>query len=87
MDSVYEVLTFDSFAEAVEAAPDGFKIGGVFVGETPRYFLHPQDAPDVAVRELAFEATHGRPMNGPEKQLAELQDQVAPTSVRPVEGP
>jgi len=67
--------TWTDKQEAAEAAIEGECVSAVFVGRTvngkvePKpgtdwvYFLTPKDAGPDLMRELAFEARHGKPMD------------------------
>jgi len=69
------VKTWTDKQEAAEAATEGECVSAVFVGRTvdgkvePKpgtdlvYFLTPKDASPDLMRELAFEARHGKPMD------------------------
>jgi len=73
--------TWTDKQEAAEAATEGECVSAIFVGRTydgkvePKpgtnwlYFLTPKDADPDVMRELAFEARHGKPMDSYQRSL------------------
>jgi hypothetical protein len=56
-----------------KAGEDGMVCGYTDPEGNPRYFVTPRGTPDEEVRERAFQAIHGRPMNRAEQLLDAAQ--------------
>lgn len=67
---------FDDAKAAADAV--GFKIGGTYKPDgTPMYFLHPPEATDDEVHDMAFQVRHGRSITKYERWGIEVAKRLA----------
>lgn len=63
-----------AFARAKKTAgEDGMVCGYTDADGVPRYFVVPRGTTDEVIRDRAFQAIHGRPMNRAEQLLSAVQ--------------
>lgn len=73
--------THDFLAARAAADEHGLSVCGTYRNGKPIYFLTEPDCPESRLRELAFEAQHGRTMTEEELRLLRLVEAERPESL------